>query len=169
MIGPLRAFILSRSIPSRASLSRGEPSISTSPGGELDGVFHRELLGEDSRKPLDHEVLRPRSRSGRGSSGRRSGPGDLPTVALVGIRRVVFLDVDVRVGVAAALVVEHQRVAAHARDTTPVARGDLQVAPVRGSTASLETDLETSGPRLGARWMAWHRVMGCPCRRPPPR
>ena len=40
---------------------------------ELDGVLHRELLGEDLEEALDDEVRSPRSRSGRGSSGRRPG------------------------------------------------------------------------------------------------
>ena len=47
---------------------------------------------------------------------------DLPDRGLVGHRRVVFLDVDVRVRVAAALVVEHQRVAADAGDDVRGAR-----------------------------------------------
>jgi hypothetical protein len=73
----------------------------------------------------------------------------------VGHRRVVFLDVDVGVRVAAALVVEHQRVAADAGDDVRGARRDLELAAVRGPPAVLGDGLaDDPDVVFGARWMA---------------
>ena len=95
---------------------------------------------------------------------------DLADGGLVGHRRVVFLDVDVRVRVAAADVVEHQRVAADAGDDVRGARRDLEVAAVGRPAAVLaRRTCETIRERVFGREVdrPWRRCPGAgPCRRP---
>src|SRR6266542_2946705 len=64
---------------------------------ELDGVFHRKLLREDLEEALDDQVLGLVLGEAAAHQVEHLVGADLPDGGLVGHRRVVFLDVDVRV------------------------------------------------------------------------
>ena len=93
--------------------------------------FWRLVLGQTSAHQVEHLL-----------------GADLPDGGLVGHRRVVFLDVDVRVRVASADVVEHQCVAADARDDVGGARRDLELTAVGRPAAVLRHGL-ADDPRAG--------------------
>ena len=79
-VGPGPAGARPRRRPAERTRARRPPSsqgpfhLQLDEPVELDRVLHRELLGEHLEEALHDEVRAPRSRSGRGSSGRRPAP-----------------------------------------------------------------------------------------------
>src|SRR5439155_1394871 len=104
---------------------------------ELDGVLHRQLLGEDLKEALDDEVLGLVLRQAARHEVEHLLGADLADGRLVGHRRVVFLDVDVGIRVAAALVIEHQGIAAHTGHDVRRSRSHAKVAAIGRPSAVL--------------------------------